>query len=84
MALLKDHPADIHLLITDVVMPDMNGFDLARESRRWRPALAVLCISGFLDRERPPEDVGVRLAFLQKPFAPEDLAAKVSAVLAAR
>ena len=72
----------IDLLLTDVVMPDVNGWDLAERLRAQRPALRVLFMSGYTD------DAIVRhgilqdgIAYLQKPFTPVSLARKVRAVL---
>jgi DNA-binding NtrC family response regulator len=62
-------------------MTDMSGFDLAKEAHRRRPSLRVLCISGYLDRERPKDTPGLTLNFLLKPFSAEELAAKVRDVL---
>jgi signal transduction histidine kinase/ActR/RegA family two-component response regulator len=72
----------IDLLITDVVMPDMNGVALARRLRESRPTLRVLFMSGFADDAIEHHGVvaGGR-AFLQKPFTGSDLAHKVRGVL---
>ncbi len=76
-------PVDkLELLLTDVVMPDTSGPDLAEELQSRFRGLKVLFISGYAD-----SDDGVRLlnqrqaAFLQKPFSPEALACKVREVL---
>ncbi len=74
----------IDLLITDVVMPQMDGATLVERVRRDRPRLKVLFISGYaeesfrehLDRER-------EINFLPKPFSLADLAGKVKDVLEA-
>ena len=82
LALLDSHPGTIHVLLTDVVMPDMNGRDLFAAAARKRPDLKVLYMSGY------PGDVianrGVldeRIAFIQKPFSSPGLVAKVREVL---
>jgi len=72
----------IDLLITDVVMPDASGNDLARALLRSRPDMKVLYISGY--GESAIERRGVRrtrVAFLAKPFSPAALAAKAREVL---
>jgi PAS domain S-box-containing protein len=74
----------IHLLLTDVVMPGMGGRELADAIRARRPQLAVLFMSGYTDDDLLRHGVSsARDAFLQKPFTPEELAAKVRAVLGA-
>ncbi|MCP4692552.1 MAG: response regulator [Desulfobacterales bacterium] len=78
----KKHPGDIHLLITDVIMPGMNGKELARVLASLRPNLKCLYISGYTANEIAHHcvlDKGVR--FMQKPFTGQELAAKVREVL---
>jgi two-component system cell cycle sensor histidine kinase/response regulator CckA len=72
------HPAAIDLLITDVVMPGMTGPELARRLRARRPALRVLCISGYPESEdrRVGGEKGWT-AWLEKPFSPDALLDKV-------
>src|SRR6266850_2439721 len=72
----------IHLLLTDVVMPNINGRDLAALFAKTRPTTNVLFMSGYTD------DAIVRhgileegIAYLQKPFTPQSLARKVRGVL---
>ncbi len=57
----------LDLLITDVIMPDMNGLALADELRRLRPGLRVIFMSGYADADRLP-DALEKEVFLQKPF----------------
>ncbi len=82
--LAKDHSGEIHLLVTDVVMPEMNGRDLATMLLSLRPALKCLFISGYtadaIARHGVLEE-GVY--FLEKPFSIADIAAKVREVLEA-
>jgi len=74
----ESHPDPIDLLITDVVMPGMSGPDLARRVRARRPALRVLCMSGYPEsEERRLAGAAGWAAWLQKPFTPDELMAKV-------
>jgi PAS domain S-box-containing protein len=80
--LVEKHSGDIHLLITDVVMPEMNGRELAEQLSAIRPNLECLYMSGYtadVIAHRGILDEGV--GFIQKPFLSEDLAAKVRQVL---
>ena len=83
LALVEIISDEIHLLLTDVIMPGMNGMDLSRRLRVLRPKLKVLFTSGY------PADVIARrgvverdVAYLAKPVSPETLVAKVRDVLA--
>lgn len=72
---------DVDLLLTDVVMPEMSGYDLASRVRLTRPEAKTLFMSGYAHRalgdatERPQGEL------LRKPFSPDALAAAVRAVL---
>ncbi len=68
----------VDLLLTDVVMPQMDGRELAARLMSNRQQLRVLCMSGYL--ETSPE-LGTRVAFIPKPFSPAALARKVREVL---
>ncbi|MGE3175970.1 MAG: ATP-binding protein, partial [Vicinamibacterales bacterium] len=71
----------IHLLITDVVMPGMNGRELARRLRGASPQLRALFVSGYADSEAAEDHVPSTDGFLLKPFALAGLARKVREVL---
>jgi signal transduction histidine kinase len=82
LALMRDHPGEIHLVITDVIMPGMTGRQLAAEMERIRPGIRILFMSGYSGSEIDEEgllDEG--LQFIQKPFTAEALAQRVRAVL---
>jgi len=81
----RRHKGPIDLLLTDVVMPDMNGPKLAEMLRKARPKLRVLFMSGYPDGAITNQGVlehGV--AYLAKPFTTEAIARKVRDVLGAR
>jgi PAS domain S-box-containing protein len=83
LALAGSHDGPIDLLLTDVIMPGMNGRELAATLTRRRPGIRVLYASGYTDNMLEGQGAlipGVTL--LDKPFTPADLAAKVRDVLA--
>ena len=78
-ALLKNHPGDIDLLLTDVVMPEFSGQEVANAVRERWPQVKVMYMSGYT-----PADIAElerEAGFLQKPFTPTELMAKVGALL---
>jgi PAS domain S-box-containing protein len=76
------HPGEIHLLITDVIMPGIGGRDLAAQLARERPDTKVLYMSGYTDDAIVHHGVlSADLSFLQKPFTSERLARKVREAL---
>jgi len=82
LRLAQAHAGPIHLLLTDVVMPNMSGPELARRFTPLRPEARVLYVSGYSADERTLEQVGEGSgSFLAKPFTPHALAAKVREVL---
>jgi len=77
---MEERPID--LLITDIVMPRMNGPALAKQLQEERPELAVLYISGYADDAIGPQtSLGLNAVFLPKPFTVDDLVYKVRASL---
>jgi signal transduction histidine kinase/ActR/RegA family two-component response regulator len=75
------HPDEIHLLLTDVVMPYMSGRALVDRLAAARPTTKALFMSGYTDHALMNEDLPAGAAFLQKPFTPEVLARRVRHVL---
>ena len=82
MLISRGYGGAIDLMLTDLVLPGMNGPELAEKLRPLRPAMQVLYMSGYRDdaRVRRLEQVGK--AFFPKPFSAAAIAAKVSEVLA--
>jgi PAS domain S-box-containing protein len=80
--LIKQHPHQVHILVSDVVMPGISGREVAEQVKALEPAIKVLFLSGYTD------DAVIRcgilpseVAFLQKPFTPSALGLKVRKVL---
>jgi PAS domain S-box-containing protein len=82
LALLEKHGRQVDLLVTDVVMPEMSGLELASVARRERPTLRVLFISGHTDEDHQRRDAErAQVAVLEKPFPGDALAARVRQIL---
>ncbi len=83
--LLKNLPEPVDLLITDIVMPDMDGPALVEWVREREPSMRVICISGYAEetfRKRLSAEPDIH--FLPKPFSLEQLAGKVKEVMRQR
>ena len=74
----------LNLLLTDVLMPGMNGPELARRLQADRPSLKVLFMSGYLKDLGPGEPEPTDSQFLQKPFTMSELLMSVRGILDAR
>ena len=75
---------DIDLLLTDVIMPQMNGDELAQRLQQTKPALKVLFVSGYADQALiSPLESRPGSAFLQKPITPSALYAKLDELMSA-
>jgi len=82
IGLAKKHAGEIHLLLTDVVMPGMNGKDLAERLHNLRPNMKILFMSGY--SVNMITDQGVldeSVNFIEKPFSMKDLGVKVAEAL---
>ncbi len=78
----KDHAGPVHVLVTDTVMPGLDGVELARQVAALRPQMKTIYMSGYADRAavhhaKIPEGA----PFLQKPFTPDVLARKIRELL---
>ncbi len=83
LQIAKKHSGDIHLLLTDVVLPGINGMEVSERLKALRPIVKVLFVSGYtadVIARRGVLNPGVSL--LDKPFTPDNLASKVREVLA--
>jgi two-component system, cell cycle sensor histidine kinase and response regulator CckA len=82
LEVVKAYGGPVHLLITDVVMPQLGGVELAQQLRETLPNLSVLYLSGYPEQ---PEVLSLaldrRTKFLAKPFLPSELTSAVSSML---
>jgi two-component system, cell cycle sensor histidine kinase and response regulator CckA len=82
LRVLEAHPEPLDLLVTDVVMPNMDGRELADRLRARMPKLKVLFLSGYMDDALLRRGVfEANETLLQKPFTPSSLAQRVCEVL---
>jgi two-component system CheB/CheR fusion protein len=81
LSVCEAHKGKIDLLLSDVVMPQLGGRELAERILTNRPDIKVLFMSGHMQDVILKEGVKAGTPFLQKPFTPSDLADKVRAVL---
>ncbi|CAN5800788.1 hypothetical protein BH20VER1_BH20VER1_15070 [soil metagenome] len=82
LRIAREYDDRIHLMVTDVIMPHMNGPELAEQLALSRPEMKVLYVSGYSDNdigEHGVLDTGIE--FLQKPFTPQTLARKIRDVI---
>jgi PAS domain S-box-containing protein len=85
IGLAAHHPATIHLLITDVILPGMNGRAVADELLSTRPEMKVLYISGYSEEILGRQGVlDSNVAYLTKPFSKDWLVSKVQETLAGK
>jgi len=82
LVIADKHDGPIHLLLTDVVMPVMNGKDLATRIKALRPEIRVLFMSGYTENVIVHKGVlEPGIAFIQKPFSTRELASRVRETL---
>jgi CheY-like chemotaxis protein len=78
----KGEPLD--LLVTDIIMPGLNGFNLARMARSRRPKIKILYLTGWFQTSETMLDQGEKYGkILTKPLMPDDLRREIVAALAA-
>jgi PAS domain S-box-containing protein len=83
LKVIEEHKAEIHLLLTDVIMPLMNGHELAVRLKAIRPDVKVVFMSGYTDDVLAFHGVSPEIDFIHKPFSAADLAKKLERVLSA-
>lgn len=81
LELALNHAQPIDLLFTDVIMPDLNGWELAQQLISHRPGLKCLFMSGHPANALPPDVLRQGMLLLEKPFSMRDLADRVRQVL---
>ena len=83
LEIIGSHPGPIHLVVSDVMMPELTGTALSRELRKERPELPVLLISGYTTPEGLGEADLAGGGFLGKPFTTDALSEAVRTAIAA-
>jgi CheY-like chemotaxis protein len=82
LPLAESFKSQVDLLLTDVIMPGLNGHQLANKLKILHPEMAILFISGYTDDILSDHGVyGATLNFLVKPYTPQSLAGKIREVL---
>ncbi len=82
LLICEQHQDPIHLMLTDVVMPGMSGYQLAKRLESLQPGMEVLYMSGYTDSAIAQHGVlGEGVNYIQKPFTVDGLARKVREVL---
>ena len=76
---------EIDVVLSDLVLPGLGGIELAERFRERRPALPVILMSGYTDRDVGSiTDEGAKTSFLKKPFTPDALVQCVAAMIGSR
>jgi DNA-binding NtrC family response regulator len=84
LRVIEQHKSTIHVPLTDVIMPLMNGRDLAVRLKSIRPEIKVIYMSGYTDDMLAFHGIAQpEIDFIQKPFTRAELETKLRAVLAA-
>jgi signal transduction histidine kinase/CheY-like chemotaxis protein len=84
LAWLRTNDEPVDLLISDLIMPGLNGHELATRVVTERPGVRVLLVSGYTSNVLVASDVGPEFELLEKPFTPEGLLRRVEALLGSR
>jgi two-component system cell cycle sensor histidine kinase/response regulator CckA len=81
MSVARDHAGPIHLLLSDMVMPQMTGRELADRLTRLRPGIKVLYMSGYSAGASPHHELPPDAAYIEKPFTADSLGSAIRALL---
>jgi two-component system cell cycle sensor histidine kinase/response regulator CckA len=81
LVLLQEYTGPLHLMLTDVMMPEMDGQTLYHQVRASHPALKVLFMSGYTDDIIRQDEIGSEFHFIQKPFSLRTLASEIRRIL---
>jgi two-component system cell cycle sensor histidine kinase/response regulator CckA len=82
LRIFREFQGSIRLLLTDVVMPNMNGWELVARARALHPEVKILLMSGYPEKEIEADgSLTTREPFLPKPFSPKALKEKVRKIL---
>jgi signal transduction histidine kinase/ActR/RegA family two-component response regulator len=81
LRVLNQHKGLIHMLVTDVIMPGMNGPALAKQVRELRPGIKILYMTGYSGEFVRSDMLIPGVSFIQKPFTPADLRRKIRKML---
>jgi two-component system, cell cycle sensor histidine kinase and response regulator CckA len=77
----REHPGAIHVLLSDLVMPQMTGRELAERLTRLRPETKVLFMSGYAAGAAPRHEIPGGAAYIEKPFTADAVAGAIRALL---
>ena len=83
LAVVQKHSTPIDLMVSDVVMPNMSGGELAEQLARIRPRMKFLFVSGYAGKTVLDHKVDLENSFLQKPYTLRQLASKIRSTLQA-
>jgi len=77
----QNYTDTIDLMVSDIVMPGISGFELSKRLAPIRPDMRVLYVSGYPDHDTTTRALGDSVAYLQKPFVPAELASRVAEMI---
>lgn len=84
LAVLRREDTPLGLLLTDIVMPESSGIELAERAERLRPGLRILLMTGYSEEAAEGRGIGGTREWIAKPFTQEQIVAKVRNILSLR